>query len=175
MCPLAALVGGLVTAAADLRCWPGGAGIQGFRLVLVGIGINAMLVAAVKWLLVVAGIYQAAQAPGLAQRQPERARLGARVRRSAIALVVLVPAALVLAHVLGGLQFGDDTARGLGIRVDGGRTRRCCWWPSCWPRWPTAAAGPIAFVALVVPADRPAPVPARPPADRDVADRSAPR
>ena len=39
----------------------------------------------------------------------------------AVALVVLVPAGLLLSFGLGTLQLGDDTARGLGMRVDRSR------------------------------------------------------
>jgi iron complex transport system ATP-binding protein len=35
--------------------------------------------------------------------------------------VVLLPATLVCGRTIGGLQFGDETARGLGIRVDAAR------------------------------------------------------
>jgi iron complex transport system permease protein len=38
-----------------------------------------------------------------------------------LALAVLAPITLVAGHTIGGLQFGDDTARGLGIRVDAAR------------------------------------------------------
>ncbi len=52
---------------------------------------------------------------GVADRQPERPRLGPRAaaRRR---LVVLVPAVLVLSRPLRALQLGDDTATGLGVR-----------------------------------------------------------
>lgn len=146
--PMAALIGGLLTATAIyLLAWR--KGVQGFRLVLVGIGINAMLVAIVQWLLVVAEVYEAARAYTWLNGSLN-ARGWENVVPVGIALAVLVPAALILAHVLGGLQFGDDTARGLGIPVDRART------------WllvvavgltavATASAGPIAFVALVAP------------------------
>ncbi|GAA3230547.1 iron chelate uptake ABC transporter family permease subunit [Pseudonocardia petroleophila] len=146
--PIAALIGGLLTAAVIYGLsWR--RGIQGFRLVLVGIGINAMLLALVQWLLVVAEIYEAARAT-VWLTGSLNARGWEHVVPVGLALVVLVPAALVLAHALGALQFGDDTARGLGLRVDRART------------WllvvavglaavATASAGPIAFVALVAP------------------------
>ena len=64
--------------------------------------------------------------------------------------MVLVPAALVLAHALGALQFGDDTARGLGMRVDHSRTALLLVAVAL-AAVATASAGPIAFVALVAP------------------------
>ncbi|MFP5020446.1 FecCD family ABC transporter permease [Pseudonocardia phyllosphaerae] len=146
--PLAALVGGLVSAAlVYVLAWR--RGIQGYRLVLIGIGIQAVLVAAVNWLLTVAQIYQAAQAQVWINGSLN-ARSWDEAIPLAIAMAVLVPVSLVLTHLLGGLRFDDDTARGLGIRVDAARS------------WlllvsvglasvATAAAGPISFVALVTP------------------------
>ncbi|GAA1838175.1 iron chelate uptake ABC transporter family permease subunit [Pseudonocardia ailaonensis] len=146
--PVAALVGGLVSAVVIYGlAWR--KGIQGYRLVLVGIGINAILVALVNWMLIVAQVYEAARATVWINGSLN-ARGWEHVVPVGIALVVLVPAAIVLSFVMGGLQFGDDTASGLGIRVNRART------------WlllvavglaavATASAGPIAFVALVAP------------------------
>jgi iron complex transport system permease protein len=146
--PVAALVGGLVTAAAIYAlAWR--RGIQGFRLVLIGIAVNAMLLALVHWLLVVAEVYEAARAY-VWLNGSLNARGWEHVVPVAIALAVLVPAALLLAHVLGGLQFGDDTARGLGIPVDRARTALLVVAVGL-ASVATASAGPIAFVALVAP------------------------
>ncbi|MBC8091358.1 MAG: iron chelate uptake ABC transporter family permease subunit, partial [Pseudonocardia sp.] len=88
--PLAALIGGLVTAAVIYGLsWR--RGIQGFRLVLVGIGINAMLLALVQWLLVVAEIYEAAQAT-VWLTGSLNARGWEHVVPVGLALLVLVPA-----------------------------------------------------------------------------------
>lgn len=146
--PIAALIGGLVAATAIyVLAWR--KGVQGFRLVLVGIGIHAMLVAVVQWLLVVAEVYDAARAYTWLNGSLN-ARGWENVIPVAIALAVLVPAAFGLAHVLGGLQFGDDTARGLGIPVDKARTLLLAVAVAL-TAVATASAGPIAFVALVSP------------------------
>lgn len=146
--PIAALIGGLVTAAVIYGlAWR--RGIQGYRLVLVGIGINAMLLAVVEWMLVVAEIYEAARAT-VWLTGSLNARGWEHVVPVALALVVLVPAALVLAHALGALQFGDDTARGLGMRVDRSRSALLVVAVGL-AAIATASAGPIAFVALVAP------------------------
>lgn len=146
--PLAALAGSLVTAFAIYAlAWRGG--VQGFRLVLIGIGINAMLIALVQWLLVAAQVYEAARAYTWLNGSLNAASW-ADVVPVGIALAVLVPAALVLGHVMGGLQFSDDTARGLGIRVDGARSALILVAVAL-AAVATAAAGPIAFVALVAP------------------------
>ncbi len=146
--PIAALVGGLLSATAIYAlAWR--RGVQGYRLVLVGIGINAVLVAAVNWLLTVAQIYQAAQAQ-VWLNGSLNARSWDDVVSVSIAMLVLVPAALILTFVLGGLRFGDDTARGLGIRVNGARTGLLLVAVGL-ASVATASAGPIAFVALVSP------------------------
>ncbi|WP_214405938.1 FecCD family ABC transporter permease [Pseudonocardia lacus] len=146
--PVAALLGGLLTAALIYGlAWR--RGLQGFRLVLVGVGVNAMLVALIQWMLVVTGVYQAARAY-VWLNGSLNGRGWEHVWPVAVALAVLVPAALVLAHVLGALQYGDDTARGLGIRVD--RSRSVLLLVAvCLASVAAAAAGPIAFVALVAP------------------------
>ncbi|MBC3191445.1 iron chelate uptake ABC transporter family permease subunit [Pseudonocardia sp. C8] len=146
--PLAALAGGLLGAVVIyLLAWR--RGIQGFRLVLVGIGVNAVLIAAVHWLLTVAQIYQAAQAQ-VWLTGSLNARSWNEVLPLAGTMLVLVPASLVLVHVLGALRYDDDTARGLGVRVDRSRTALLLV-AVVFASVATAAAGPIAFVALVTP------------------------
>ena len=146
--PVAALIGGLLTAALIYGlAWRHG--VQGFRLVLVGIGLQAMLLACVHWLLVVAEVFEAARAY-VWLNGSLNARGWEHVVPVAIALAVLVPAALLLAHVLGALQFGDDTARGLGIPVDRARTALLVVAVGL-ASVAVASAGPIAFVALVAP------------------------
>jgi iron complex transport system permease protein len=146
--PVAALVGGLLTAALIYGlAWR--KGVHGFRLVLVGIGLQSVLLAIVHWLLVVAEVFEAARAY-VWLNGSLNARGWEHAVPVGIALAVLVPAALLLAHVLGGLQFGDDTARGLGIPVDRARTALLVVAVGL-ASVATASAGPIAFVALVAP------------------------
>jgi ABC-type enterobactin transport system permease subunit len=68
----------------------------------------------------------------------------------ALSLLVLVPLALAAGRVLGVLQFGDDTARGLGVRLPLAQTAVVLIAVGL-VATAVAAAGPIAFVALVVP------------------------
>lgn len=146
--PLAALVGGLATAALVYAlAWR--RGIEGYRLVLVGVGIGAVATSITSWLLVTARIEEATTAtvwltgslngPGWAQVVPV-----------GLAVAVLLPVALLLAFGLGALQFGDDTARGLGVRVDRARGALIVVAVGL-AAVATSAAGPIEFVALVVP------------------------
>jgi iron complex transport system permease protein len=143
-----ALVGGLATALlVYLLAWQ--RGVLGMRLVLTGIGISAILQAVNFYLIVNAGIADVARATvwltgslnnlGWTQLWPV-----------AIALVVLVPALLFGVRWLEMLEMGDEVAQGLGVPVERARmyllftgTAACA--------VATAAAGPIAFVALVAP------------------------
>jgi ABC-type enterobactin transport system permease subunit len=146
--PLAALAGALVTGALLFGLtWR--AGIDGHRLVLVGIALWAVAAALTDWLLTRADIHDAATAYVWITGSLN-ARTWNHAAPLALSLLVLVPAALAASRVLGVLQFGDDTARGLGVRlataqavvvlVAVGLTATA-----------VAAAGPVAFVALVVP------------------------
>lgn len=146
--PIAALIGGLATAAlvfvlAYRR------GVEGYRLVLIGVGIGAVAASITSWLLVVAEVYEAARAT-VWLTGSLNARGWEHVVPVGIALAVLVPIALLLAFGLGVLQFGDDTARGLGMRVNRERTALILVAVAL-AAVATASAGPIAFVALVVP------------------------
>lgn len=146
--PMAALAGGLL-AAVVIYVLAYRKGIEGYRLVLVGIGINAVLVSVTSWLLIVAEITDATRATVWINGSLN-ARGWEHVVPVSLALLVLVPAALLLVFVLGALQFGDDTSRGLGIRVNRARTALLLVAVGL-AAVATASAGPIVFVALVAP------------------------
>lgn len=143
-----AVAGGLASAAAIyLLAWKRGA--TGYRIVLVGIGISWMCTSATSYLLVKADLWEA--------QQVMRWLVGSlnasdwvHVRPLSLAMLLAVPAVLLLARWLRLLQLGDDVAIGLGVPV----------------RWAqlglvgtavvlmafgTAATGPILFVALTAP------------------------
>lgn len=146
--PLAALAGGLTTAVV-IYLLAYSQGIEGYRLILVGIAVNAVLQAIVWWLLTVGKVTDAARAT-VWLTGSLNARGWEHVKPVALALAILVPLALVLTFVLGALQLGDDTARGLGVRV--GRTRTFLLLVACGlAAVATASAGPILFVGLVAP------------------------
>ena len=146
--PLAAFAGGLLTATAlYILSWR--RGIDGQRLVLVGIGIGAALMAMVSWLLVEARIQDAASAQvwltgSLSARGWDHAR------PLLLALVLLVPLALLLVRHLNALQLGDDNARGLGTRL---QTTQLLTLVAAVGLTSVAvsAVGPLEFVAFVVP------------------------
>lgn len=146
--PLAALAGGLV-AAALVYGLAYRQGLDGFRLILVGIGVSAAAVSLTTWLLVSVNVTQAGQVltwlrGSLVSRSWEN------VIPAGIVLVVGLPLAVALAHRLAALELGDDTARGLGVRVDRARAG-VVGVAVVLAAVATACAGPIRFVALVVP------------------------
>lgn len=146
--PLAGLLGGLFAGLLVYGlAWR--KGIEGFRMVLVGIGITAVAGNFTHYLLTVGDVQDAGRAMVWITGSLN-GRGWEHVVPVALALVVLVPVAMIGGHVLGALQFDDQTSRGLGIRVNAAR--------SCLivvaivlASVATAAAGPIAFVALASP------------------------
>jgi iron complex transport system permease protein len=146
--PLAALAGALVTGALlFVLTWR--AGIDGYRLVLVGIALWSAATALTDWLLTNAEIYDAAAAYVWITGSLN-ARTWDHAGPLALSVTVLVPLALAAGRVLGVLQFGDDTARGLGVRLplaQGAVVLIAVGLVAT----AVAAAGPISFVALVVP------------------------
>ena len=146
--PIAAFIGGLATAVAlYLLSWR--RGIDGQRLVLVGIGLGAAMSAVVSWLLVRARIQDAASAQVWLTGS-----LNARGWDHAVplllALVVLVPLALLLVRSLNAMLLGDDSARGLGTRL---QTTQVLTLVAAVGLTSVAvsAVGPLEFVAFVVP------------------------
>jgi iron complex transport system permease protein len=146
--PLAALLGALLTGLAlFLLAWR--AGVDGYRLVLVGIGLWAAGSALTDWLLTNAEIYDAASAY-VWLTGSLNARTWDHALPLAAALAALLPLALASSRVLRVLQFGDDTARGLGIPLRTTQTAVVLVAVGC-VGFAVSAAGPVTFVALVVP------------------------
>lgn len=143
-----ALVGGLGAAVLlYLLSWR--RGIDGRRLVLIGIGLGATLSAATSWLLVRARLEDAGAATiwltgSLTSRGWEHAV------PLAYTLALLVPASLVLVHRLNAMQLGDDSARGLGVGLQGTQLQVLICAVGL-AAMAVAAVGPLEFVAFVVP------------------------
>ncbi|MEU8252027.1 iron chelate uptake ABC transporter family permease subunit [Nonomuraea sp. NPDC048916] len=124
-------------------------GVQGYRLVLVGIGVNALLISANSYLLTRANINDAATAAAWLTGS-----LGGRdwdyVLPLTVALAVLLPACAYVSRPLRMIEMGDDSARSMGIGVEAVRAVAItagvllC-------GVATAAAGPVVFVALAAP------------------------
>ncbi|MGV9358951.1 FecCD family ABC transporter permease [Streptomyces misionensis] len=143
-----ALAGGLVTGLAIyLLAWR--QGVHGYRLVLVGIGVSAMLTAVNGYLLTKADMVDAARAV-VWMTGSLNGRDWDQVWPLLALCAVLVP--LVLAHGRGlrMLEMGDDTAGALGVPVQ--RVRLVATTGAVLlTAAATAAAGPVSFVALTAP------------------------
>jgi iron complex transport system permease protein len=146
--PLAALGGGLlVSALVGVLSWR--EGFSGPRLVLVGIGLSAAGLALTNYLLVRAEITDAQRAV-VWLTGSLNGRGWEHVRPVALAVLLLLPVALVLGRSLAALRLGDDLARGLGTRVTAARLG-LVGVAVVLAAVATASAGPVAFVALVAP------------------------
>ena len=146
--PVGALIGGLI--AVTIVVAGSGSGLAApHRMVVIGIGVAAMSVAIVQFVLA-----RAKEEEALAIAGWINGSLSARNWDHVQAVAILVPAlgllAVMLSRGLAVLEMGDETARGLGVAVN--RTRIL----SVGIGVVLAAvavvlAGPIAFVALVAP------------------------
>ncbi|MGY1630852.1 FecCD family ABC transporter permease [Geodermatophilus sp. SYSU D01186] len=146
--PLAALLGALVTGVLlFVLAWR--RGVDGYRLVLVGIALWAVASALTDWLLTRAEIFDAAAAYVWITGSLN-ARTWDQAGPLSLALAVLVPLALAASRALAVLQFGDDTARGLGVRLPLAQAAVVLVAVALTAA-AVAAAGPISYVALVVP------------------------
>ncbi|HET9383077.1 MAG TPA: iron chelate uptake ABC transporter family permease subunit [Streptomyces sp.] len=145
---LGALVGGLVTGLAIyLLAWR--QGVHGYRLVLLGIGVSAIVTAVNGYLLTKADLVDAARAVvwmtgSLSGRGWEQ--VGPLLALCAL----LVPLVLANARGLRMTEMGDDISYALGVRVE--RVRGLLMVAAVLlTASATAAAGPVAFVALTAP------------------------
>ncbi|MFD5511719.1 FecCD family ABC transporter permease [Streptomyces sp. NPDC090741] len=124
-------------------------GIHGYRLVLVGIGASAMLVAVINYLLTKAQLVEATRAMvwltgSLAGRD------WSQVWPLLGTCAVLFPLVLGQGRALRMMEMGDDAAYALGVRVE--RTRMLLMLAAVLlTTAAAAAAGPISFVALAAP------------------------
>ncbi|REE03809.1 FecCD family ABC transporter permease [Citricoccus muralis] len=122
-------------------------GVAGTRLILVGIGIAAILTSITNYLLSRAGSWDLQEA--LRWLTGSLNGVGwEQVLPTLVALLVLAPVLLGQSANLESLTLGDDTAAGLGVRVN--RTRLVAVIAAVGlVAFATAACGPIAFVAFL--------------------------
>ena len=146
--PVAAFGGALGTAAIIyLLAWK--RGVSGSRLVLVGVGVQALLGAVITFITVrfpieriaAAARWQAGSLFGVSWQD---------ARTLTIGLLLLTPAAFVLTQRLRLLQLGDEAAAGLGIHVERDRLALIAV-ASGLAAVAVAVIGPLGFVALLVP------------------------
>lgn len=145
---LGGLIGGIATAMA-VYVLAYRQGMQGFRLIIVGIGVAAMLSAINAWMIrqadlqvaMSAAIWGAGSLNGLGMEQ---------LWPVAITMCVITPLTLWLSPAMRQLEMGDDAARALGVNAN--RTRLALTILGvALTAIVTAAAGPISFIALAAP------------------------
>ncbi len=143
-----AIAGGLLTAlVVYLLTWQ--KGIQGFQLIVIGIGVSAMLTAANHWILLKSTLSTAMAANtwgmgSLAKMNGEQLSL---LLWLAIPVAIL---SLMLAKPLRLMEMGDSRAKALGVRVEKVRLVLMVLAVVA-TALVTAVAGPIPFIALAAP------------------------
>ncbi|MGJ7471848.1 iron-enterobactin ABC transporter permease [Kosakonia cowanii] len=145
---LAAMAGGILTSLVVwLLAWRNG--IETFRLIIVGIGVRAMLVAFNTWLLLKASLETALSA-GLWNAGSLNGLTWAKTLPSVPIMLAMFFFAALLARRMRLLEMGDDSACALGVNVE--RSRLLLMLVAvALTAAATALAGPISFIALVAP------------------------
>jgi iron complex transport system permease protein len=147
--PLAAVLGGLVATLIVGALSIQREVVDAGKVVLIGVGIAAAANSLVAWLLVIGDVNDAGRAAAwLAGSLNSRAWSDAIP--VLIAVLLLLPVAMMFNRDLSALVLGDDVASSLGVRV--ARIRLVLLViATVLAAMATAGAGPIAFVALVAP------------------------
>ena len=145
---LAAMAGGVLTSLVVwLLAWRNG--IETFRLIIIGIGVRAMLVAFNTWLLLRASLETALSA-GLWNAGSLNGLTWGKTWPSAPLILLMLVGSALLVRRMRLLEMGDDTACALGVQVE--RSRLLLMLVAVvLTAASTALAGPISFIALVVP------------------------
>lgn len=144
--PVLALAGALLFAAAMyLLAWRDG--ISGYRFILIGIGMSAFATGITGYLLTRTSLTEAREA--LHWLTGSIGQAGDAENDVLLwCLLALTPLVPVLQRMLRTLELGDETARGLGARLEPSRLL-LIGVAVLLTALATAVAGPIAFVALV--------------------------
>ena len=143
---LAAFVGALLSAGlVYLLAWRDG--ITGYRFILIGIGVAEFFTACIGYVISHAEIYEARAAMTWLMGSVGQAGEG-EIRALVATVLVAVPVAVVLHRQLQVVSLGDDAARALGARIELARLG-LLGVSILLVAVATAAAGPLAFVALV--------------------------
>ncbi|MFD1935931.1 MULTISPECIES: FecCD family ABC transporter permease [Nonomuraea] len=146
--PALALLGGLLGAAIVYSlAWR--RGLDGYRLVLVGIGVAAVFTNIKFWLLTVGDVNDTGRAMVWISGSLN-GRGWEHVTPVAIAVALLIPVTLLGTRSLDALRYGDDTVTSLGVRMNLARGLMILA-AVLLAAVSTASAGPIAFVALAAP------------------------
>ncbi|MEU0622901.1 iron chelate uptake ABC transporter family permease subunit [Streptomyces rubiginosohelvolus] len=143
-----ALLGGMATAV-GVYVLAYRQGVQGFRLIVVGIGVSAMLGSLNTWLILKADLDQAMSAAAWGAGSLNGVSWD-RVVIGGICIAVLLLLAGMLSRPLRQMQLGDGVAASQGVRVSPARLGLILVGVAL-TATVTAASGPIAFISLVAP------------------------
>ncbi|AHH18358.1 putative ferric enterobactin transport system permease protein [Nocardia nova SH22a] len=143
-----ALAGGLLSAV-GVYLLSVRTGLQGFRLIVVGIALASTLGAVNTWMLLRADRDAAMTATAWGTGTLSTVTWDRVVPATVLIVVVLIVLRL-LAPLLSHLELGDDAARALGLRVESAKLALIVVGVAL-IAVPTAISGPIAFVALAAP------------------------
>ncbi len=145
----AAVAGGVLTALVVYVLSRRDGSSGGLRLVLVGVGMGALLSAVIDLLMVRAAVTDAA----VVQQWSAGSLTGRGWTHALIVLAVsavMLPALIAIGRQISVMEMGDDIATALGIRVERQRFLAVVL-SVVLVGVATAAAGPIAFIALAAP------------------------
>lgn len=143
-----ALIGGICTAAV-VYLLAFKKGVQGFRLIIVGIAMSAILASINTWLIIKADLADA-MAAAVWGAGSLNGLSWAQVGPVLAVLIVITPLLAVIAKRLPMLEMGDDAAKALGIRAEPTRLLLMVLGVAL-TALVTAAAGPISFISLAAP------------------------
>ncbi|MCG5214698.1 iron chelate uptake ABC transporter family permease subunit [Streptosporangium soli] len=143
-----ALLGGMATAVA-VYVLAHRRGVQGFRLIIVGIGVSAMLGSLNTWLILKADLDQAMSAAAWGAGSLNGVSWEQVVIGGACIAVLLLLAGM-LSRPMRQMELGDDAAASQGVRVSPARLALILVGVAL-TATVTAASGPIAFISLVAP------------------------
>ncbi|MEE1824741.1 iron chelate uptake ABC transporter family permease subunit [Streptomyces sp. BE20] len=124
-------------------------GVQGYRLIVVGIAAGALLSSVNAYLMIEASIDEA-QAAAVWLTGSLNGRGWDQFGPAALAIGLLLPAVLLLGRHLRLMEAGDDAAKALGVPVERSRALLVVS-AVLLSAVATASAGPISFVALAAP------------------------
>ncbi|KOV70698.1 iron ABC transporter permease [Streptomyces sp. AS58] len=143
-----AFLGGMATAVA-VYALAHRRGVQGFRLIIVGIGVSAMLGSLNTWLILKADLDQAMSAAAWGAGSLNGVSWDQVVIGGACIAGLLLLAGM-LSRPMRQMELGDDAAASQGVRVSPARLGMILVGVAL-TATVTAASGPIAFISLVAP------------------------
>lgn len=147
--PLAAIIGGLLATAVVGALSIQRGVIDAGRIVLIGVGVAAAANSLVAWLLVIGDVTDAGRAAAWLAGSLN-ARTWSDATPVGLAVLLLLPVAMMFNRDLDALVLGDDVASSLGVRVSQVRIALLVI-ATVLAAMATSGAGPIAFIALVAP------------------------